>query len=759
MDLNGTKKYEMNPLYILSVVTAAFLYLCYMNYSGVVYDTEIIFYGTDPYYHARRIWLTALQYPSLVDFDWYVNFPKGAYIQWPPGFDYLLATIVRVTLGPEPSQYLAGLVTVLVTPLLGVLVVPVVYRLTSRDFGHLAGVLAVIVSILNFSVLNISRFGRVDHHMLEVFFLALIWYMLRRTEFAGNWKSSAAAGAALAFSYLFVPVSNLFPFILFGFFVAYMLAGLFDGRDVLGVGRTGTYLFIFAAAIAYPLSLTSHFARIGSFDISPFSLFQPSITLSMGIGCALLTVFAGWWSRKEFSGKYLFAGLVLLTVVVTLVVLFTPLRQGLDFLSRADPISSSVLETRPALYDGFNMLIAKHSMLILLSPFLAVWALITGFKRNWDMKYLLISYMIVATYALAMMQGRLMQLHFPVLAVGLAAALANIFDFIKNSESRLLVRKGVKGVLKVILIGAVLATLIPSIRFYSYGEIVIPTFSMIYLSKSLDVHYWLKRNTPEPGHYTEPSKKPTYGVLGEWGMGHYLNYLAQRPNIGNPFGWGDTHRGGVFAVSRFLIEDDEEKAARMLDELEVKYVIVEEPVINMHIKYMGLDHDDFYKEGIDGEETQTNRFFNSIGSRLYYIDGSALNVEGHNVYSLGHFRLVYDSWKSANLKANTMGSIPFQKVFEYVKGAELSGKCTPEAQVVASVDIKSNWGRTFTFNARTTCSDTGNYMMRLPYSTEGNPYETIAEGAYKLTEGGGSVEIKLPEDAVVNGSKLKVDLI
>jgi dolichyl-diphosphooligosaccharide--protein glycosyltransferase len=179
----------------------------------------------------------------------------------------------------------------------------------------------------------------------------------------------------------------------------------------------------------------------------------------------------------------------------------------------------------------------------------------------------------------------------------------------------------------------------------------------------------------------------------------------------------------------------------------------------MHIKYMGLDHDDFYKEGIDGEETQTNRFFNSIGSRLYYIDGSALNVEGHNVYSLGHFRLVYDSWKSANLKANTMGSIPFQKVFEYVKGAELSGKCTPEAQVVASVDIKSNWGRTFTFNARTTCSDTGNYMMRLPYSTEGNPYETIAEGAYKLTEGGGSVEIKLPEDAVVNGSKLKVDLI
>ncbi len=67
-------------------------------WSGVMSGRGAVFLGNDAYYHVRRIQYAASHYPTVLDFDPYVNFPEGAPIYWPHGFDLLLASAARLFL-------------------------------------------------------------------------------------------------------------------------------------------------------------------------------------------------------------------------------------------------------------------------------------------------------------------------------------------------------------------------------------------------------------------------------------------------------------------------------------------------------------------------------------------------------------------------------------------------------------------------------------------------------------------------------------
>ncbi len=747
---------SVRPWLVVGFAMAVFLFLSYIYYPSVIFKQEVLLYGTDPYYHVRRIWLTALHFPRLSEFDWYVNYPTGAYIQWPPGFDYLLAGLVRAFTGPEPSLYQAGVVSVWVVPLLGVLIVPLVYRMAAVHFGRWAGVLAAALTALSFPLLNSSTMSRVDHHMLEPLFLALIWHLFERSYTLGDSRRAVFAGISLAFSFLFVPVSNLFPFLMFGFFVLMMLGGMYAGRDMSLLGRLGSLFLLSAGVVALPLSLTSHFARAGLFDISPLSLFQPSVTLLLGAASAMLWTIQAWWLRSGFSRLHLTAGVVALLVLSIVLLVFTPLNQGLDFLVRTDPIAATVSETQSPLTWGWFDFLMYSSWIILLVPALVPWVLLR-WARNIDRERMgLLAYMLVATTVLGLMQIRLMPLLYVALPVAAGGAMHNLLAPEGGLNSVFFVRRRALMLLTRILILVLpFAMMLVTInKSYNVKE-----GSPNRLLTLMDSLLWIRDRTPEPGHFHDPSQKPAYGVLSDWSFGHYISFYSERPNISNPFGWGETHRGGVVAVSRFYLEEDEVRAADMLEQLGVRYVLMIEPNYTSHALY--ADQYFPFSDSVESEDEESTKevVFSVMGSRMYYSDGSAVNIGGINVDALSRLRLVYESKYYTDLKANEEYYFSIAKVFEFVPGARISGACSVGSDVTATVDVQTNRERKFIYHNRAVCGQDGRYSLTLPYPTEGGPYDTGALGPYILEAAGKRVHLDIDEQQVLRGEQLFVNLL
>ena len=56
---------------------------------------EVVLAFDDAQYHARRAWFSFLNFPEVLLFDSYLNYPKGAPIPWPPLYDLALAAAAR----------------------------------------------------------------------------------------------------------------------------------------------------------------------------------------------------------------------------------------------------------------------------------------------------------------------------------------------------------------------------------------------------------------------------------------------------------------------------------------------------------------------------------------------------------------------------------------------------------------------------------------------------------------------------------------
>jgi len=98
-----------------------------------------------------------------------------------------------------------------------------------------------------------------------------------------------------------------------------------------------------------------------------------------------------------------------------------------------------------------------------------------------------------------------------------------------------------------------------------------------------------------------------------------------------------------------------------------------------------------------------------------------------DISALKHYRLIHESPNDASVKifpesdTLTLTDIKNVKIFEYVKGAHITGNGIIELPVV------TNTGRDFIYRQ---VSEGGEFVV--PYSTEGNPYEVRATGMYHI---------------------------
>ena len=109
-----------------------------------------LLYGTDPFYHLRRAWLTLQDYPHVPYMDRFCEYPLEIKCHtWPGGFDFLLATVSLLTLGRSATLNQMTELLVYLPPVLGALTVLATFlvaRLALSLPGALSAALVMAVA-------------------------------------------------------------------------------------------------------------------------------------------------------------------------------------------------------------------------------------------------------------------------------------------------------------------------------------------------------------------------------------------------------------------------------------------------------------------------------------------------------------------------------------------------------------------------------------------------------------------------------------
>ena len=134
-----------------------------LPFAAVIGSDRVYFVGMDAYYHMRRILYGVVRFPSLLEFDSYINYPDGGMPIWPPFFDTALSAVLLpfYALGGED---LLERSVVWIPPLLGASCVVALYGLAARHFDRSVALLAGLGLAVLSGHFWYSQIGFVDHH-------------------------------------------------------------------------------------------------------------------------------------------------------------------------------------------------------------------------------------------------------------------------------------------------------------------------------------------------------------------------------------------------------------------------------------------------------------------------------------------------------------------------------------------------------------------------------------------------------------------
>ncbi|MDR1057894.1 MAG: oligosaccharyl transferase, archaeosortase A system-associated [Coxiellaceae bacterium] len=308
--------------------------------------------------------------------------------------------------------------------------------------------------------------------------------------------------------------------------------------------------------------------------------------------------------------------------------------------------------------------------------------------------------------------------------------------------------------------------------------------------------------------------KSAYGIMAWWEIGHQLTYIAKRIPNTNPFQQGIIEKDKAIGAAPFFTSTDENKAVANLDAMGSRYIILDHKTasniervgvwckdINGWTKSLKIKLITTNKKTIFTVPVDAKKFLQSMLNRLYYADTNGLK----------HFRLIYESdgnylvstrkiiFKS-NL--NTITSLSFKnyrtaiknttiinrmlwankaktalfyqarppikriKIFEKVKGAIISGEAprnTKEhTKIKLVLKLKTKFNRIFTYE-QTSIVTNGKYKFIVPYPTtlmkgDNYSYDIKPLGPYEIKIGTVTAKISVPEDAVILGKNIKINI-
>ena len=579
----------------------------------------------DAAYHLRRVEV-ALATGSVPETDRFLSYPEGSAVPWPPFFDGVLALSNRLSTGRPGAMgindaYEAGVEAraAAAPPILGLfttLAVALAAALFVRrgrpnpdclSRGFVVGpTVAAVLAALCYAASPIAVWygaaGRIDHHVLIAFFLALHLGVMAQVFACGLFESdrSLARERSLdatlgGFSAGMIAGFALLSWLASAIFVA--IAGLTFWLAAAG-GRTERVADARRAGMLY-------FATAGVVTfvpawMSPWNLEQPwsLVNLTRGVPlCLFVASFAlalpcwlpGQCVSSELRGvRERVVGFLVPPAVALLAFFLVPgfadgVREGLAWASRGNLFMDVVNESRPlAEVGGGNLL---RGLFVDLGwagvalPLVILWLIVAtisavdrtrGGLRPEARLYLLLNLCVFALLAIS--QRRFGNSLSVPLAVGVGCVGGLAIGRVENCQTKQLTSRVVA--LAGLLISAVLGYgAVSQARGLGSPDPVALEDTLDWRREVVRGLRWMRTETPSPGPWEIAGAAQDYCVLSSWSLGHMIEYHARRPVVATNFG-SFVGEENFRASAQALLELDPERFVAQLDTLGAEYVVV-----------------------------------------------------------------------------------------------------------------------------------------------------------------------------------------
>ena len=743
-------------LFVLAVLIRA------LPITSVFHPMGIQFFGNDAQYHMRRIFYSLANFPAVLDFDPYISFPIGARPIWSPFFDWTIAALAIPLRTSLSDSQLESLI-VWIPPLLGGGTVAMLYGLGRRHFGPnvalaAGGILAVLSGHFWY-----SQIGFVDHHaavsLVSVLLLsvgmAFFAHAARRpVGIAVGLPNSLATGSTIALALLVWPGTLLHVGLLQTALLLYLLTRD-DRPEAISLAGRMAVVHATATCLLTPFTVGNTWAHWS--DVSPVVLsnFQPwyfATATCFSLACTLL------WDqlpgtgetrlRRSVGALAIGSALVLVSLVVW-PALWAGAEEAWRWFAKEESFQGMVGESAPLFYlnGQFTLRIAlmRLSGFVLLAPLALAVAAYRCHRDKLGIPYAFFLWWTFGLLLATLFQKRFFNSASVPLALLFALSLSWVYTHLRSHPDG---RAGsyparAKGLCTAAALGLLIPTLMPYRVYVSdlYSLTIenqrrVNSNSLRHL-EAFHLADWIRRSTPTTSGWLDADQKPEYCILAPWGIGHVLEYTGRRPTATDNFGDDIGEEGFQLAQQYFL--EEEAEASRILDQLEVRYVVA--PGAS---RFLSLS-------------PKTSSMFAS----LHRFDGTEFKIEREGkemwVPALQRHRLVYE-WQP---RANTSNQQSRYKLFEFVPGARIVGRAAPDADVHLILPVTTAQKRRFLYAARTHADENGRYALRVPYAnsartpTDSETFAVRPAVHYNLMCDGELIHVKVGEQAVVEGTDIQ----
>ncbi len=504
----------------------------------------------DPPYHLLRVQKLLDSPPSPRDPDPMTAWPRGEVAPWAWGFDWVVAGMAWARLGGGPaSPEAVEAACAPVIPLLGASAVPLAWALgLALGWRRRALAAAALVAILPIHVLY-SAAGRVDHHVVEPLFVGL-------ATLGPAWIAGRGMGPGLRRG-LLLGVSGLASSLSLAFAPAAAATGP-GAAAVLGVWlatrRDGSEkVFVAAAAVGAVAALAA------SPDPSGWSFFCPSLlTLTAFALIAAGALAVGVLARRGRSLPVAVGGGALVALALaTVAALLAP--EARTQVARAfgyviHPLGLVDSEEAVPFWRSPAQFLALASWLAVLAPVgLASWLAPRKAATHAGLAVL-----AAALLLLGALQVRFLVAAVPLLVLASVEGAGVLWGVVRALLTRARVRPPVAAVAGA---AVVVIALQPSV---------------LLLPELVERGPW--RGALEDVSARIASRpRADGGILTLPAIGHFLKFHARVPTVcDNLWGVPEADRA-VLACYELLYERDPARAARLLDESRVRFIVLPPP--------------------------------------------------------------------------------------------------------------------------------------------------------------------------------------
>jgi dolichyl-phosphooligosaccharide-protein glycotransferase len=718
----------------------------------------------DSFYHMRRLDRLKVEGWPVAGTDTALDFPDGAQIPWPPYYTMLLGALSMSWLPEEEvdrrlqvEQFVSS-----ITVLFGVLSVLMALwsaRLLAGDTG--AAVAGPCAALALCSVVY-SSLGNGDHHAfvacLHAGLLAGLTWLLasdgldcpRRAMRSGVVLGVLAGfgiGSWVAFLPYVVAVDLMLGVLLF----------VHAAKPIAGLARFGFSFHLAGLATLAYASLTSPWLEVDSWMVVNLSYFH---LFFLGSGALvfvpLLLPGVEGRLRKRYP-LYVFVSLVALFALL-LATGGGPgagLREAFAWVSGEDKFMASIQESRSFFTDmgrGWDQLLLSLGWGLVILPL--AWS--AALVACWRGKRALLPWVVAAP--LLLLQA-LSQLRF---AEALVVPLAVLVGWgVGTLISRLTAATAIRqlgGIALALVLGIALQQ--PGIaEIQAYRKVSESTFEATELQASYGsarrMADWLRPQGVRPG---------MEGVLSTWGLGHLIEWVADRPTVATNFGSYLGESSYSFPARALLSEDDRE-LERLLEERQIGYLMLTSRVTENLPDMIARVEPALLEEYLVGGRAGWNGalrapWFRTALARLL-LGASSLNnqVSPPALAPPGFLRLVHVAREQD--PAPGLGGLVSRSnrgwIWERVEGALLVAEGEPGEEFGVTLEVHyPKAGFRLTHVDRVTLDSTGRGSLRVPYATRerNGDGRTLPGASYWIGNHRGALEIQ--EADVLSGAEINL---